>query len=235
MKKFFLSGLLLVSAHQLHARGPVIKGIPADHVYAPKGFDTNDEDVQVIVTGFLPNLCYKSPRSRVEIVGNTLNIHMEARFWQITSAECAQVIVPYLEVVSLGTLKAGTYDIKVNEETPTFLQNSIEITPAAGVTIDDHIYAAVQKVEAQENSRKITLSGVNPGSCLALDEIKYISNGKDTYSVLPILKQVSQDCSGAGTPFSYESEVPVDIKTDTLLLHIRVMQGDSFNTLYKNK
>ena len=35
--------------------------VPVDNVYSPKGFDANDNS-EVIVSGFLPNLCYKNRR-----------------------------------------------------------------------------------------------------------------------------------------------------------------------------
>jgi len=216
------------------AGGPVITGVPVDHVYAPKGFDTND-NTQIIVSGFLPNLCYKSPRSKVEIQGNTINIHMESMYWEIMDVDCVQVIVPYLEVVSLGNLNAGTYDIRVNEETPFALKDQIEVTQATQLTIDDHIYAGVQYVDTKENSRKITLNGMNPGNCLVLDHIEFIQNGKDTYSVLPILKKISEMCTKNMVSFSYETEVPADLKEKNLLLHVRIMQGDSVNTLFNNE
>ena len=59
--------LLLFTLPLLALSGiPEEKVIPIEHVYIPSGFDDND-NVEIVITGFLPNLCHKSPSAKVRV------------------------------------------------------------------------------------------------------------------------------------------------------------------------
>lgn len=207
--------------------------VPVAQVFAPKGFDTNDV-TQIIVSGNLPNFCYKSPKSVVTVNDNIINIEVKALY--DTEAACAQVVNPFLDVVSVGVLAEGNYEVRVNESaSATPLTATIEVTLAATLEVNDHIYARVDHAEQVENSRKVQLHGYNPSDCFDLDKFTYISNGKDTLSVLPIMKKISSHCPLKMTPFTYEAEIPVELSVNEALLHIRVMKGDSVNILFNNQ
>ena len=56
MKKIITLFLFTVAA-LVNASTPTEKLVPVDHIYVPTGFDSNDT-VEVVVTGYLPNLCH---------------------------------------------------------------------------------------------------------------------------------------------------------------------------------
>ncbi len=236
MRGFLLNSMFLASIGVMSnsVAAPVSVSVPVDHIYVPKGFDTND-NTQVIVTGYLPNLCYKSPSSTVSVTENNISIQLNALFEAPANGVCAEAIVPYMEVVSVGVLAEGTYGIKVNEGASAFLEESVSIVQSPSLDINDHIYAAVDYVERKENTRTVILNGYNPSDCFELSEVKFISNDKDTFAVLPIMKKIRSFCPMKMIPFKYEAEVPADLKAETLLLHVRVMSGDSVNSLFDNK
>ena len=206
--------------------------VPVTHVFSPLGADSND-NTQVVLSGYFPNLCYKSPRSEVQIVGRTIKISLKALV--DPRAGCARVIVPILETVSLGVLTPGDYQISVNAASGTEGTAELSVAESTSSAIDDYIYGNLHQIERMEGGRRVLLKGYNPSDCFVFDRVEYISNAKDTFSVLPIMKQVRAHCPMKMVPFQIESEVPNTLEAETVLLHVRVMNGNSINALFENK
>lgn len=209
--------------------------VPVDHVYIPSGFDNND-NTEVVVTGFLPNLCYKAPKSSISVKNNLISVDVKAIKTKVDMSFCVNIVVPYMEIISIGSLDKGTYNIAVNANSNWEKKSSIKISEASSNSIDDAIYANVDQIERGEaGSRKIFLKGYNPSDCFELKEIVIIDNGVDTFSILPKMKQVRAACPKKMMPFSYEMEVPQNLESEQVLLHVRVMDGRSVNILYNNR
>lgn len=225
-----------IAVAAIMAIGPslVWGSVPVDHVYAPAGFDSND-NAEVVVTGFLPNLCYKAPRVNVEIEKNKISVNVKALKAQSGLSFCAQVIVPFIETVNIGILDQGKYLLAVNENSNWAKKSEMKISEATSNSIDDVIYANVEEVVKSDEGRKVLLKGYNTSDCFELKEIAIKDNGSDTYSVLPIMKQVRSFCPRKMIPFTYEFDVPENLKADRVLLHVRVMNGKSLNALFNNK
>ncbi len=221
---------------------PVITGastyeavVPVDHVFTPSGFDSND-NTEVVVTGFLPNLCYQAPKSTVTVVEGKISVSVKATKKVNGLGFCANVILPYIEFIKIGVLDKGKYHIMVNEKSAWEKKSQISVSEATSSSIDEVIYANVEEVQREDNnSRKILLKGYNPSDCFELKEIVIADNGLDTYSVLPKMKQVRAHCPKKMIPFTYEFEVPEKLEADKVLLHVRVMDGRSVNTFFNNK
>lgn len=209
--------------------------VPVDHVFTPAGFDSND-NTEVVVTGFLPNLCYKVPKSSVAVKDGKISVSVKATKSFQGMGFCADVIVPYIEFVNIGVLNKGKYQIAVNEKSNWEKKSNISISEASSSSIDDAVYANVDEiVRGDEGTRKISLKGYNPSDCFELKEIVIIDNGVDTYSVLPKMKQVKTFCPKKMIPFTYEFDVPEKLEADKVLLHVRVMDGRSVNAFFNNK
>jgi len=215
------------------ANTPVTTLIPVDHVFSPKGFDSNDT-TEVIVSGFLPNLCHKVPESKVQVTGNKINITLTALKYEIDNPFCPEVIVPFFEVVKVGLLDKGKYEVLVNGSTMYERKSDITINEASSDAVDEYIYANVDYIEKTEGSRVVSLKGYNPSDCFELDGVKVVSNGADAYSILPKMKQVSDFCPMKMVPFNYKVTVPTDLKADKVLLHVRSMDGKSVNSIFSN-
>jgi hypothetical protein len=234
MNKKFLAALALLPVITLAAPSQFEANVPVDHVYSPAGFDSNDNS-EIVVTGFLPNLCYKAPKASVAVNNGKISVEVKA-LRTATMGFCAQVIVPYIEYISIGVLGKGNYQIAVNEKTSWEKKSNLFVADAVNNTIDDVVYANVEEVvKAEDGSRKVALKGNNPSNCFELKEIKVLDNGVDTYSILPIMKQVKTYCPKIPTAFNYEFEVPEKLDADRILLHVRVMDGRSVNAFYSNK
>lgn len=205
------------------------KLVPVDHIYVPSGFDDNDSS-EIVITGYLPNSCYKAPKSQYIVQGNTIFVTISAM--HISGIVCLDVIVPFAETVRMGALKSQKYNILVNKDSDSKLTSTIAVERAASSNIDNFQYVYVANVRHAPGSKTIQIDGYSVSDCFALDEIRFISNGVDSYAVLPIMKQISSACPRKMTPVSYEAVLPTTIKRSEILLHVRSMQGNAVNSIY---
>ncbi len=112
------------------------------------------------------------------------------------------------------------------------MTSTLSVTKAIQPSIDNFDYMFVANVRHMPGDKSISLDGYTVSSCFELDEIKFQSNGTDTYAVLPIMKKVSDFCPRKMTPVSYEVPLPNSIKRKEILIHVRSMQGNSVNSIY---
>ena len=77
MKTSLILTLLAVTAFNapVQAATPIETLVPIKHVYVPKGFDSNDQ-TEVMVSGYLPNLCYRGHKSKVSVKDHTIQIQI---------------------------------------------------------------------------------------------------------------------------------------------------------------
>lgn len=229
-----LMGLMVAASFGVAASTPVSVMLPVENIYSPFGFDSND-NAEVVIEGFLPNLCHKAPSSEVVVKGNLIDIKIKSLKYESDNPFCPEVIVPFIESIDVGVLDKGNYDIMVNGKSIYQKEGFIGIAEASSDAVDEHVYANVEYVNKVEGQRVVELKGYNPSSCFVLDEISIVDNGRDAYSILPKMKQVSDFCPMKMVPFSYEVEVPQKLKRDKVLLHVRSMDGKSVNSLFDNR
>lgn len=228
MKHFYVS-LFSLALSTLSYAQPIIVNAPVDHLFVPKGFDNND-NVEVMVTGSFPNTCYSRNKVEVKVKEDIINVTVTALSVHQKDV-CEKIEIPFMENVTIGNLQAGDYKIVVNN----FLKENLNVEIASSRSVDNHLYAAINYVDLGFTgglSGEAFLVGRNQESCLALDEVQYISNGKDTLSILPVMKKVSDDCTGERKHL----EVPVKFQprsfaSNKILLFVRTMDGKSVSTL----
>lgn len=227
---------LFVQGFVTFAGTPKEVQVPIEEIYAPIGFDSNDTS-EVVVTGWLPNLCHKNPMTKLTVTDKSIDIKVTALHYHTSNPFCPELIVPFTETVQLGMLDKGLYNITVNGKSIFEKKSAIRINEARSSAVDNHIYANVDYVDTQFDETKdiVALKGYNPSDCLELKEVKFVSNKKNTYSVLPVMKQLRDFCPVKMVPFSYEVAVPKSLNKNKVLLHVRVMDGKSVNTIYKKK
>ncbi|MGE3608632.1 MAG: hypothetical protein AB7I27_03510 [Bacteriovoracaceae bacterium] len=223
MKKAILLSFLFSSL--AHA-APQIIPAPVSHLYVPQGFDNNDA-VEVVVTGYFTNTCFSRNTVNVDIKEDKINISVSAIANEDTKRLCAEMIVPFKEVVSIGNLQGGDYDINVNG----VLKDSVSIKEASSNATDDHLYADIESVE-RKSGTDFVLKGWRFSNCIELDKIEVVSNGKDTLSILPVMKQVSNFCPMKMMPIAYPVKLDFSsVKVKEPLIHVRTMDGKSFNKI----
>ena len=192
--KMLVSLLALMLSTGLYA-SPSLTNVPATNIFAPFGFDSND-NAEVVVTAFLPNLCYKAPQHEVKMAGNSIAIEVKAMNHTSTNDYCLEMIVPFTEVVDLGVLDKGNYNVSVNSIEDKALKNNkslsavLNIAEASSDAVDDFIYASVKSIDMDQED--VVLKGYNPSDCLVLDNISFVDNKSNAYSILPRMKKVSE-------------------------------------------
>lgn len=205
--------------------------VPVKHVYVPKGFDSND-NVEVVVTGVLPNLCYYAPTVEVSVADNKIQLEVVAFYRAGEKALCPLVVVPFMLTARVGLLDKGNYTIVANGGITADQNAKMNITEALSPLVDEHVYANVDGVTRNPGTRTVTLDGYNPSDCYQLDHIDAVSNAKDTIALLPIMKQVRPFCPMKMTPFSFQYEIPALLNEKEFLVHVRSMKGASVNYLF---
>ena len=218
--------LLCLFLSQLAFAQPQVIPAPVKHLYIPGGFDSNDA-VEVVVTGNFPNPCHSRNNVNVTINEDRINVHITALVPSGKQHNCPEILVPFKEVISIGNLQGGRYKINVNDK----LKDIIIINEASSSAVDEHLYAAIDNIERRPNG-KFVLHGWRYSHCIEFDRLHVISNHKDTLSVLPIMKQVSNFCPMKMTPVSYEIKLDFrDMRLNETLIHVRTMDGKSFNSI----
>jgi hypothetical protein len=221
-QNMILTALFIVSMSQASAE---VSLAPVKHLYVPSGFDSNDS-VEVVVTGMFPNPCYSRNTVSVDVKDDQISIEVDA-IRRDTKAACPPMQVPFKEVISLGNLQGGTYDLVVNNK----LNDRLLVNEASSNSVDDHLYAAIDQLEKKGYSDYV-LHGWRYSNCVDLDRVEVVSNGKDTLSVLPVMKQISSFCPMKGMPVAYEVKLDFKkLKTKEPLVHVRTMDGKSFNSI----
>lgn len=209
----------------------VTKLVPANNVFVPNGFDDND-NTEIVISGYLPDSCYKAPNHSVKVEGSKITITLNAMYQTGAMGACAEVIVPFIETVRLGALDANTYDVVVVSANPQKLMSKVVVKKASITGVDDYDYAYVTGVRHLPGNRKIMIDGYNVSDCFVLDQVKIDSNNLDTFVILPIMKQINDFCPRKMTPVHYEVTIPASLKRNEVLLHVRSMQGNSVNSIF---
>lgn len=220
--KMILTAIFMAS---MSNAGAEVALAPVKHLYVPTGFDSNDS-VEVVVTGTFPTPCYSRNTVSVEVKGDQIAIEIDA-IRRDTKSACPQMQVPFKEVVALGNLQGGIYELVVNNK----LNDSLNVSEASSNSVDDHLYAAIDQLE-HKGGDDYVLKGWRYSNCVDLDRVDVVSNGKDTLSVLPVMKQLSRFCPMKGMPVAYEVKLDVKaLQTKEPLIHVRTMDGKSYNTI----
>lgn len=242
-----LGGLVLV---QTAWSKPVEVEIPVESAFAPiRGFDDND-NVQVVIHGMLPNTCYQVGRH--ELVREGQNSYRIRQF-AVKNEEgvCLQegqmpphmqLSVPFTTEVSIGQLEMGDYrfDYVQSGQDPHDRSILVNVAHSKAPTIDSLPYANVSSMSISDlvDARKevvVSFEGVLTSSCMDLDKenIK-VEKIKDVYIVLPLVKIKSGVmCAQAIRPF--KSEVSLGkLAEGHYLIHIRSMNGKAVNRVIES-
>lgn len=205
-----------------------IVNVSALNLFAPVGFDDNDETV-VVLDGYLPNSCYKvaDPEIIKDLANKSITVQPKARF---VGGICLMALIPYSTEVKLGVLPKGDYSLVTNRGSATEA-----LTVAASTTAgpDDFLYAPVDSVsieKAADGTISAVLQGRFTNSCMQWKENKIFYTGK-TIQLLPVIEMSEVDCQEMETPF--RQVVPLnDMQPGRYLLHVRSLNGASVNNVF---
>jgi hypothetical protein len=141
--------------------------------------------------------------------------------------------VPYWFEARLGALAEGSYKITVNDGA---VGETLAVAEATNAGPDDFLYAAIDAVtvDRQEGSSDLIakIEGRFTNSCMVMDELRLIDNGK-TINLLPIMKmEDGDDCHAIELDFRRMVTLPESVTAGRHLLHVRSLNGKAVNYLF---
>jgi hypothetical protein len=212
------------------------------------GFDDNDQ-VQVVVHGMLPNACYTVGPTMVLWSKKKTNEATIRQFGVLqTEGICAtrgeqlpphmMMAIPYTKVITVGRLESGKYrfNYKAQKGSPRGMMKSreIEIVQAQVPAVDSLPYAAVSTAFVPDvvfsgSDLEIKLSGVLNNNCTKLDENVKVEKQGDVIVLLPTVSLIEGVvCAQALIPFEKKVNLGKQLE-GYYLIHTRSMNGQAVN------
>lgn len=210
---------------------PLLVQIAADAIYAPPGFDDND-NAQIVVHGSLDNTCFKAAPPLVETDRANHLIKVTAQAHLYDGGWCLQIVTPFTYSVDLGILKAGHYHVvEYNAVGGLLHEASLPIAVSISAAADDFLYAPVKSVRLDTSGpkRAVILNGTFASDCMEMQEVTVLHRVKDVIEVLPVATYKSDRiCQLDPRPFEVRVELP-EVTPGQKLIHVRSLNGQAIN------
>lgn len=223
----------LTAARRALSDRPELVTVDVVDMFVPNGFDSNDEII-VVLDGYLPNSCYRLTRPEVKVnaaKGEIKITQMARRF----PGPCIVPLVPFSNVVHIGALDAGSFEISTNNGMLTAKLTVENDTASGNFGPDDHLYAPVDNVFVAKNSDgqyEATIQGRFTNDCMEFNEVRVLHNGR-VIELLPILNDhTGETCQQSEKPFSKKVLMPDNLLTGRNLVHVRSLNGNAINFVF---
>jgi len=225
-----------VKASTWEGRPKTIQMLPTA-VYLPPAYDDND-NVKIFIEGQFPSSCFKVAPETIDVDAGKGLITISNNIFYYPESLCITMVVPYTRIISIGTLKAGDYNIEFKSASIAIGLGYLQIQKAKNKEADDYLYMPTAELDVNvEDSGKsiITLRGEFSNSCMTVDriEIKH-EQYSNVIDVLPIARIEGTNCSVVKHPFEYQKEL-LDIPPGRYLIHTRVLNGQSLFKIHQFK
>lgn len=247
----FKSTLLVVATLLTHGAfatppvattAPVI--LPIAGAYAPAtGYDDND-NIEIIIDGVLPNSCWVIDRADAKLTGASNDIIVQQLARKKDTALCQdetklppelKLPVTFMTTASLGALPAGTYNMIFSALPEGNLQQkrfSIERAPTNEV---DSLYYAIttglkvpKTVDSTTKTFEVEFSGYLSNPCSKLEDHVHAVFQSDVIVLMPEVRRVDGPC----VPIAEDFNRKLTIATPTAgryLVQVRSANGNSVN------
>src|SRR5690606_11991964 len=143
-----------------------------------------NDTVQVVVSGALPNSCYKSGPVTHDVDVERKGISIDVTAYHTEADACLMYYVPFTDVVTVGLLRKGESKVVVNGEESA----DMPVAQARTDDKDNFTYANIMSL-SQEAPRGFVLQGFLPNSCSSIAEIRVLKEDAESgvIAVLPIV------------------------------------------------
>jgi hypothetical protein len=216
---------------------PNLINLPPQYVFAPQGYDDND-NVQITISGDLPSTCFKSGPATAEVDAKQKTITIKNQSYFYSGCWCLYVSMPFTKTIDVGVLPAGEYNILVETKKGEALpRGKFFVRQASAREPDDYVYALVEgtQVDPSEAStpagapKTLKISGLLTSNCMDLAKVKVTYRAPNVIEVQPIVKITNEwSCDSERRPFSQDVTLSPPWAGRTLV-HIRSMNGQAVN------
>jgi hypothetical protein len=235
--------IALFSINTLGAKERQIEVSVLNALLPSAGYDDNDS-IEAVLTGDLPNPCFSLGEATVERVGQRFHVRQYA--WMRTDGICGsgdliEDPVPFATDVNLGKLSQGSYQLVFNPNADTDGSGdrnrlfSVDFAPVARV--DTFTYAATTNATVSDYHKAgdtvlFALSGSLSSRCVRLKEPVKVNQVDDVFVVLPVIERVEgRDCGSARHSFQTQIDLGTP-KPGEYLIHIRSRNGKAINRVF---
>lgn len=248
--KWTMAGLLAVNlvstakGDEMGLRGQLVE-IPVERAYIPKmGYDDNDH-IQAIVTGELPNPCYTLGATYTEMAPDAKTVKIHQMAWRQMVGPCAssdliEDPVPFTSEVNVGTLGAALYNLQFKDSLNNVKARPFLVEKAKTQTIDNAEYAVVNNVDLDSivkmgDEVSVTLTGLLTSRCSRIDSVKVVRED-DVLVVLPVVRNKidlspTERCERVNVQFKEKVSLGL-FKSGEYLLHVRSREGKAVNRVF---
>ena len=219
--------------------------LPISHTYiAELGFDDND-NVQAVIEGYLPNSCYTLTQSDVVISTDSKVIKLRQKASRSTQGICENdTSLPpdlaaqryFWKVLDIGLLNQGTYTLSYKgAQGPTSRTFGVDLAPTEQVDNMDYVRAtnvfASKDVPTSQGEMEFRITGELTSTCAELGEDYTIEKVNDVYVVLLHTHRTEDFCMPASRGFYKVVRVKTP-EAGRYLLHVRSIGGESKNKIF---
>jgi hypothetical protein len=209
-----------------------VEAVEVNEVFIPVGFDDNDE-VTVVLDGFLKSSCYKLANAEYEIDEETLTIRV-TQLARKFPGPCQEALIAYSNELRIGHLPEGKFTVVANEGA---VKESLPVAAATSAGPDDFFYAPLDQVSVHRTpgamQQYVLLEGRFTNTCMKIVDVRIIDNGKSV-NVLPIMNEKIEgpECKQAEIEFKVPVDLPAGMQYGRHLVHVRSLSGRSHNVLF---
>ena len=219
--------------------------IPVENVLAPTTGYEEKNNIQVVISGSLPNFCYTLSEARFEQNPIDRVIKVKQYATRQSAGVCADenalprhmaMSIPFTTELSIGNLAMGNYQVTYNHFEGKVKARPLSVSGNIKPTIDTLPYAAVSKIMAlpiisSQEPVEVTINGMLNSTCTELDPEVKILNEEDVYVLMPTVRiKKGVICLQVLIPF--EKKVNLGrLSTGQYLIHTRSMHGNSLNQI----
>ena len=211
---------------------PQLVPIPSEQVFAPPGFDDND-NVQIVIHGELINTCYKAAHAHVTVDRDKKLITVVPQAYVYDGEWCLSVLVPFTDTVDLGILPAGQYHVVEYTQGRMVHDVILPIAQAKTASPDDYLYAPVKNaiLKTGASGQELVLSGTFASDCMELQDVKVLYRTPHIIEVLPIASyKTGTTCDQNPRPFETDVKLPAVDPGETLI-YVRSLNGQAINVV----
>jgi hypothetical protein len=208
------------------------------------GYDDNDT-VEAVITGELPDICYDLAETKVESDNDGLFI-IRQYMTQKNSDQCElirstheseKIKVSFTQVVKLGILSAGSYSVKIRRQISPMIRR-FEVIKATNNSVDNMLYAPITtafipELVYESTATTVIMTGIFSNTCMKLleENISIIRDG-NIFIILPEMKiKRNGMCQQIQTPLQSYLDLGA-LSSGEYLLHIRSASGKSINRVF---
>lgn len=228
----------------------VAQEVPVTNIFAPAvGYDDNDL-VQLVVEGNLPNGCYRQDRTSIstDLATHTINVvqfatRLSDGVCEKADAELSPELkrsVHFMNDVNVGVLEVGEYHVAYNVVGGQVLR-PLAVAKAPVTTIDSLHYAHVHfafvqdQVDSSQKTMRVEFSGLLSSSCVELEDVVPAQLVDDVLILMPQITVSDDICMPVERRFMKEIDVVVPKTPGRYMLHVRSSNGEAVNRLFSVK